>query len=490
MAMESNQKKNNTPETARPRTTANRRESIDATNFSARKSHVVALYRQLVTREFRVSEAQIAAAIADSAGQRNTVVACDPDSRPPLSDDATAALLAKIVCVKLSGGLGTSMACAFPKALIEVRDDTTLLDLCVRQLVHYNTRFGANVPLALMTSFHTRRALAANLAYYRSKLDIHTFEQSAQPRIDAETHSPLPDPQLSDAIDPSQWYPPGHGEFYESFARSGLLAAFIAQGREWAFVSNIDNPGAQPDPRILAHIQEEMASCDFCAEVTPKTLSDVKGGVFIRVDGQIRLIESAQIPESLKADFKGNSAFKYFNTNNLWINLRALKSLVDNDQISTDVISNIKRLPNNRRIVQLESAISSAARVFAAPACLAVSRDRFMPIKTCDDLLPLLSGLVRIDPRGFCALTTAALPLIKLGQHFASLREFGERMGAAPELTGLTHLTVAGRVRFGRGVRLRGNVIIIASDDREICIPDGATLENVVVTGALSILDH
>ena len=78
----------------------------------------------------------------------------------------------------------------------------------------------------------------------------------------------------------------------------------------------------------------------------------------------------------------------------------------------------------------------------------------------------------------------------RVNAQFHKLCEFGERMGGAPELTGLTHLTVAGRVRFGRGVRLRGNVIIIASDDREICIPDGATLENVVVTGALSILDH
>ena len=48
------------------------------------------------------------------------------------------------------------------------------------------------------------------------------------------------------------WYPPGHGDLYESFHRSGLLQQFIDAGKEFCFVSNIDNLGATVDVRILS----------------------------------------------------------------------------------------------------------------------------------------------------------------------------------------------------------------------------------------------
>ncbi|GBO39719.1 UTP--glucose-1-phosphate uridylyltransferase [Araneus ventricosus] len=48
-----------------------------------------------------------------------------------------------------------------------------------------------------------------------------------------------------------RWYPPGHGDFYEAFYNSGLLEMFIANGREYCFISNIDNLGATVDLSIL-----------------------------------------------------------------------------------------------------------------------------------------------------------------------------------------------------------------------------------------------
>ena len=47
------------------------------------------------------------------------------------------------------------------------------------------------------------------------------------------------------------WYPPGHGNFYESFYNSGLLDKFINEGKEYCFLSNIDNLGATVDVNIL-----------------------------------------------------------------------------------------------------------------------------------------------------------------------------------------------------------------------------------------------
>ena len=50
------------------------------------------------------------------------------------------------------------------------------------------------------------------------------------------------------------FYPPGHGDIYRSFYSSGLLQKFIDDGKEFVFVSNIDNLGATVDINILWYI--------------------------------------------------------------------------------------------------------------------------------------------------------------------------------------------------------------------------------------------
>ena len=48
--------------------------------------------------------------------------------------------------------------------------------------------------------------------------------------------------------------PPGHGDIYRSFYNSGLLQKFIDEGKEYMFVSNIDNLGATVDVNILSKL--------------------------------------------------------------------------------------------------------------------------------------------------------------------------------------------------------------------------------------------
>jgi UTP--glucose-1-phosphate uridylyltransferase len=43
------------------------------------------------------------------------------------------------------------------------------------------------------------------------------------------------------------WYPPGHGDFYQSFYNSGLMKELVDKGRKYVFLSNIDNLGATVD---------------------------------------------------------------------------------------------------------------------------------------------------------------------------------------------------------------------------------------------------
>jgi UTP--glucose-1-phosphate uridylyltransferase len=71
------------------------------------------------------------------------------------------------------------------------------------------------------------------------------YYSSRYPRLDHETLLPV-----ATNIENSQnecWYPPGHGDVYQAFHQSGLLYQFIEQGKEYMFLSNIDNLGATVD---------------------------------------------------------------------------------------------------------------------------------------------------------------------------------------------------------------------------------------------------
>ena len=64
----------------------------------------------------------------------------------------------------------------------------------------------------------------------------------------------------------NRWYPPGHGDFYQAFANSGLLDELIErEGRTVCFMSNIDNMGATVDLSILRQFIENQN--EFIMEV-------------------------------------------------------------------------------------------------------------------------------------------------------------------------------------------------------------------------------
>lgn len=121
------------------------------------------------------------------------------------------------------------------------------------------------------------------------------------------------------------WYPPGHGDFYLSFHNSDLLKKFVDEGREYCFISNVDNLGATVDLNILnllLHPEKGQPRPEFLMELTDKTNADVKGGTLIHYENHLRLLEIAQVSKEHVDDFKSVKKFKIFNTNNLWVSLQ------------------------------------------------------------------------------------------------------------------------------------------------------------------------
>ncbi|KAJ2738414.1 UTP-glucose-1-phosphate uridylyltransferase [Coemansia sp. Cherry 401B] len=398
-------------------------------------------------------------------------------------------LLNKLAVLKLNGGLGTTMGCVGPKSAIEVRDGQTFLDLTVQQIEYLNHVSGADVPLILMNSFNTDGDTSKIVQkYINHNVSICTFNQSRYPRF--KTDSNLPLAQTSENK-PGLWYPPGHGDLYESFANSGLLDQLIEEGKEWVFVSNVDNLGATVDPAILQHMADTGA--EFVMEVTDKTKSDIKGGTLIDYDGQVRLLEIAQVPKAHVDDFKRVKKFKIFNTNNLWISLKAIKRLVASQKFDLDLIVNHKTTDDGTAVIQLETAVGAAIKHFDGAHGINVPRSRFLPVKSTSDLFLVTSDLyllengeLRLNPKR----TFKTVPVVKLGDHFKKVADYLSRFKTPPQILELDHLTVTGDVSFSSDVTLEGTVIIVANHGAHIDIPRGSILNDKVVSGDLRLLDH
>ncbi|XP_037621184.1 UTP--glucose-1-phosphate uridylyltransferase-like isoform X2 [Sebastes umbrosus] len=412
-----------------------------------------------------------------------------------LPDNITASLN-KLAVVKLNGGLGTSMGCKGPKSLISVRNENTFLDLTVQQIEHLNKTFNADVPLVLMNSFNTDDDTKKILQKYKHhRVNIHTFNQSRYPRINKESLLPIAKNMGMSGENGEAWYPPGHGDIYASFSNCGLLDKLIAEGKEYIFVSNIDNLGATVDLFILHHLMSQPADrrCEFIMEVTDKTRADVKGGTLIQYEDRLRLLEIAQVPKAHVDEFKSVTKFKIFNTNNLWISLPAIKRLQEKNTMDLEIIVNPKTLDGGLNVIQLETAVGAAIKSFNNAMGVNVPRSRFLPVKTSSDLLLVMSNLYSLDAGSLTMSKKREFPTtphVKLGSSFTKVQEYLSRFESIPDMLELDHLTVSGDVTFGKNVSLKGTVIIIANHGDRIDIPAGAMLENKIVSGNLRILDH
>ncbi|KAG5227410.1 UTP--glucose-1-phosphate uridylyltransferase [Salix suchowensis] len=409
------------------------------------------------------------------------VVPYDTLAPTPEDPEETRKLLDKLVVLKLNGGLGTTMGCTGPKSVIEVRNGLTFLDLIVIQIENLNKKYGCSVPLLLMNSFNTHDDTQKIIEKYsNSNIEIHTFNQSQYPRIVVDDFVPLPSKGHTDK---DGWYPPGHGDVFPSLKNSGKLDALLSKGKEYVFVANSDNLGAVVDLKILNHLIRNKN--EYCMEVTPKTLADVKGGTLISYEGKVQLLEIAQVPDQHVNEFKSIEKFKIFNTNNLWVNLKAIKRLVEADALKMEIIPNPKEV-DGVKVLQLETAAGAAIRFFDHAIGINVPRSRFLPVKATSDLLlvqsdlyTLVDGFVIRNP----ARTIPANPSIELGPEFKKVASFLSRFKSIPSIIELDSLKVAGDVWFGVGITLKGKVSIAAKSGVKLEIPDGAVLQNKEING-------
>ena len=193
---------------------------------------------------------------------------------------------------------------------------------------------------------------------------------------------------------------------------------------------------------------------------------------------------------------------------------------METENLDLEIIINQKSLDDGQPVIQLETAAGAAIKHFKGAHGVNVPRSRFLPVKSCSDLLLIKSDIYSLE-HGQLVINPSRMfentPVIKLGDHFkkvsfelpspdeillsfttwqsltfffisAQIQQFQKRFKKIPKIIELDHLTVTGDVNFGRNVTLRGTVIIVANEGQRIDIPDGCVLENRLLSGNLNMI--
>jgi UTP--glucose-1-phosphate uridylyltransferase len=352
------------------------------------------------------------------------------------------------------------------KSLLEVRDGLRFLDIIAKQVIWAREEYDVRLPLLFMDSFRTSQDTLAALSGHDLEVgDLPLdFLQNKEPKIRADDLTPVTweeDPSL-------EWCPPGHGDLYTALSGSGLLDRLVEAGYERAFVSNSDNLGATPDPRVAEWFARSGAP--FAIEAVRRTPSDRKGGHFARrkSDGRIVLRETAQTLEEDQQALSDLSRHRFCSTNNLWFDLVAMRDELRrlDGILGLAMIKNTKTVdpsrPDTPEVIQIETAMGAAIEVFDGARLIEVTRTRFLPVKTTNDLLVLRSDCYRLTDSHRLLLEDGreSVPFVDLDPRFYKrVHDFDRRFpDGVPSLRRAERLVVAGDWTFGKGVTVTGAV--------------------------------
>jgi UDP-N-acetylglucosamine pyrophosphorylase len=342
--------------------------------------------------------------------------------------------------------------------------------------------YKSKVKFMLMNSFSTSED---TLSFFEKKYpDLHAEDglelmQNKVPKLDATTFEPA----TCESNPANEWCPPGHGDLYAALVGSGHLKSLLDSGFKYMFVSNSDNLGATLDLSILTHFATSEAP--FMMECCVRTENDKKGGHLCKRISDDRLIlrESAMCADEDEAAFQDITKHRFFNTNNLWIQLEKLQEIVDKfgGFIPLPMIMNNKTVDpkdsSSQKVIQLETAMGAAIECFDGATAISVPRTRFAPVKKCNDLLLLRSDAYVITPDSRAVLNpecNGVAPIMSLDSKKYKLVGALEdaTKGGVPSLVNCKKLTIKGKVKMSSKVIFEGTVKITNDSDVAKTVPN------------------
>lgn len=400
-----------------------------------------------------------------------------------IDHDKAVKAFAKTAFIKLNGGLGTSMGLSCAKSLLPVRRHKArqmrFIDIIIGQVLTARQRLGVDLPLILMNSFRTSKdtlqVLRRNRKFVQNDIPVEII-QHQEPKILAQTGEPVSYPE-----DPTlEWCPPGHGDLYSTIWESGILDKLSECGFSYLFISNSDNLGARPSRTLAQYFENTHAP--FMIEVAKRTQADRKGGHIVRdiETGRMLLREMSQVNPEDKRSAQSINKHPYFNTNNIWIRIDALKKILKkyNGVLPLPVICNNKTVdptnPESAKVVQLETAMGAAVSLFDDAICVEVDRMRFLPVKTTNDLFIMRSDRFHLTDSYEMEDGNYIFPDIDLDpRYYRNIDDFNERFPySVPALAAAKSVTIKGDWTFGNQVSMFADAVLQDSGEPNY-VPNG-----------------
>jgi UTP--glucose-1-phosphate uridylyltransferase len=275
----------------------------------------------------------------------------------------------QVALVVLAGGMATRMG-GVVKALVEALPGRTFLDLRLREIDSLERIYGVAPPLWLMTSHSTDEPIRDALGAHVDGERIGVFSQFLSLRL-----TPKGEVYVGADGRPSE-HAPGHGDLPDALKKSGLLGKFVSRGGRVVMVTNLDNVGGTLDPAIIGwHLSHGQP---VTSEVVDK-LADDRGGIPVRVDGKLCVLEEFRIPKTFDP-----ASVRVFNTNVFHFDARAL-----NDLDIPWTYFRVTKKVDEQPVIQFERLVNEVSS-FLSTRYLRVPRNgvdaRFLPVKDNEEL--------------------------------------------------------------------------------------------------------
>ena len=202
----------------------------------------------------------------------------------------------KVGAILVAGGQGTRLGFDHPKGMYAIGpvSGASLFQILIEKLVAVGRRYGATVPLFLMTSSATHDETVAYLESHDrfglAKEDLVVFRQGSMPAVDEKTGDVLLSGPGEIALSPD-----GHGGLVEALGRSRAMEIIRRRGLRSLFYFQVDNPLAQVcDPEFIGY--HELSRSQVSTQVVAKRDPAEKVGVVAAIDGRTQIIEYSDLP--------------------------------------------------------------------------------------------------------------------------------------------------------------------------------------------------
>lgn len=269
----------------------------------------------------------------------------------------------KIAFLILAGGVGTRIG--KPKALLEIpgTNDTLLTHKLKSSKSIKNVWVLVGPEISAQVKQHLR-----DVGLEREGL--HVIEQFESVRLNSINNIFLNNNKPS-------FYPTGHGDAIPAMIHSNRLKEFLDAGGKHIFVSNVDNFAALPDSLIcgLHDHSEKAVTC----EVVQREEND-SGGFLCNHMGINQIVEAFRLLPGTET------------THLNWLNTNTMIFRAD---LPFDAIKwswhRVKKVVDGNVAVQYERLINQLTEVFDTQFIEVQRQNRFLPVKTVEDLKLIVS---------------------------------------------------------------------------------------------------